>query len=145
MQITVKVPTIADLPKDFKSTFFGMFTAVTTLLVSYFQTGSVTLPVAAACVVVAIVCYMMPAKIKSTDEINIAEQVEKIVTDILAKNAAATLADGEALEASVTKTVLATLSVQQASATAPGAPPAANLILSGTPLNNTGAQANLGA
>lgn len=131
--ISVNVPTIADLPSDWKSTLFGLLTLITTLAVQYFQTGAVTLPVCAGLVVVAIICYLIPAKFKPANKAELVEQIEKIVADMLAKNTAATVADGEALIAQqVLEPVAVTATI-------------GNTIASGALQANAAAQANLGA
>ena len=150
MAKTVTIPTTADLPADWKTTLFGILTAIGTLLYQYIQVGAVSWQVAAACVLVAIVFYYLPVKASAPDKINIAEQVEKVVADLFAKQSSAVVfSDAEALAASVTKTVLATLSVQQAASPEAAAP--LNSVASGQPLQSlapvteNAAQGNLGA
>jgi len=115
MATTVTVPTVADLPKDWKSTAFGVLTAIATLLTQYVQTGAVTWPVALAAVAVAVICYFIPAKVPTATKLDIAAEVAKIAADIIAKQTTAVIiSDAEALAATIEKTVLATLSAQKA-------------------------------
>ena len=107
MATTVTVPTVADLPKDWKSTVFGILVSIVLLLKQYLATNTITWEVAAIAAAVAIGFYFMPAKPSVDDEAKTVALVNKVVQDVLTKQSL--VIDATALAEHVYSTVSAAI------------------------------------
>ena len=149
MATTVTVPTVADLPKDWKSTVFGILVSIVLLLKQYLATGVVTWEVAAIAAAVAIGFYFMPAKPSVDDEAKTVALVNKVVQDVLTKQPLTV--DATVLAENVYSMVAAAMSAAPAPATPAAQTAPLVAVLSGValpslaPAPENGAAVNLGA
>ena len=149
MATTVTVPTVADLPKDWKSTVFGILVSIVLLLKQYLATNTITWEVAAIAAAVAIGFYFMPAKPSVDDEAKTVELVNKVVQDVLTKQPLTV--DATVLAENVYSMVAAAMTAAPAPAATSTQPAPLTAVLSGValpslaPAQEDGAAVNLGA
>lgn len=80
MSTTVTLPS---LPSDWHTTLIGILTAIGTLLQQYSSTGTLTWERVGIAVVIAVVCWFIPAKTPPVDQAKIVDTVVGIVNSTL--------------------------------------------------------------
>ncbi len=79
-QVTLNIPA---LPADWHSTAVGILGAAAALLQQYTKTGTVNLETVGIAVLIAVICWFIPAKPSPTDEAAMVSTVEGIVNSVV--------------------------------------------------------------
>ena len=107
-QITIPVPS---LPADWHSTAVGIIGAAATLVQQYTKTGSVNLETVGVAVLIAVVCWFIPAKPGATDQAAMVQTVEGIVNSVVGSKLPAIVAQQMAVNPLVQSGVDAVVAV----------------------------------
>ena len=79
-QVTLNIPS---LPADWHSTAVGIIGAAATLVQEYTKTGTVTLETIGIAVLIAVICWFIPAKPGAADQAAMVQTVEGIVNSVV--------------------------------------------------------------
>ncbi len=78
-QVTVTVPNV---PKDWKTTLLGIIAAVGILLKAYIASGTFTLEGVAVAVLVAVMCYFIPAPLTPEEQAALTATITNTVNSV---------------------------------------------------------------
>ena len=89
-QVTINLPTM----ENWKTTIFGIITAIAAALVQYLQSGQITWTGGIVCALWAIFCYLVP---DATSKASVRAEMEQLVTAIAQKQFSAAIAPAASL------------------------------------------------
>ena len=103
--VTVTVPSIPKLPRDYATTLAGAVAAVAVLVKQYMATGTITVTGVVVAAAAAVIGYYLPAKANPADELQLTEKITAVVQDLVAQQPA--LPDVESLVAEAVRIITA--------------------------------------
>jgi len=118
-QVTLNIPS---LPADWHSTAVGIIGAAATLVQEYTKTGTVTLETIGIAVLIAVICWFIPAKPGAADQAAMVQTVEGIVNSVVGSKLPAIVTQPMAVNTLIQSAVDATVAVT----TQPDAAPVAD-------------------